>query len=174
MNTRFQIQKLRQTPKQQRGVVLALCLILLIILTVFGVAALGTTVGEEGMARNIQESVRAFQNAETGIAQAVRYINENAYKAPDAGADPKVPVDAKFGVVVADIDDLAAGSGQFTVRQLGKENAGGGVKCGEPSGVGSYRFYEYRSNGISAQAGRATVYGGGCLYSPIEPEVFTE
>lgn len=171
---RTKLQNFRSPAKKQRGVVLALCLILLIVLTVFGVAALGTTVGEEGMARNIQESVRAFQNAETGIAQAVRHINENAYVAPDQGATPKVPVDANFGVVVAPIEGLTSGGGEFTLRELGRENAGGSVKCGDPSGVGTYRFYEYRSSGISAQAGRAVTYGGGCLYSPLESDVFTD
>ncbi len=174
MITRAQLQKFRSPAKKQRGVVLALCLILLIVLTVFGVAALGTTVGEEGMARNIQESVRAFQNAETGIAQAVRYINENAYVAPDPGGPPNVPSDAKFGVVFAPIEGLTSGSGEFTVRELGREDAGVVTNCGELNGSGSYLFYEYRSNGISAQAGRAVVYGGGCLHSPLEADTYTE
>jgi len=54
----------------QRGAALVVALIMLMILTMLGVAAMGTTTLEEKMAANIQEGTRAFEAAESGLAKA--------------------------------------------------------------------------------------------------------
>jgi hypothetical protein len=51
----------------QRGTVLIVALVLLVVLTLLGVSALNTTTIEEKMAANIQEVHRAFHAAETGL-----------------------------------------------------------------------------------------------------------
>jgi Tfp pilus assembly protein PilX len=54
----------------QRGTALVVALIMLMILTMLGIAAMGTTTLEEKMASNMQEGTRAFQAAESGLAKA--------------------------------------------------------------------------------------------------------
>lgn len=53
--------------RQQGGTVLVIALILLLVLTILGVAALNTSALEEKMAASTQEIHRAFQAAEAGL-----------------------------------------------------------------------------------------------------------
>ena len=59
-------------PSAERGAVLIVSLILLAVLTLLGLSTMSTTSLEERMAANTQESARAFQIAETGLARAFR------------------------------------------------------------------------------------------------------
>ena len=59
--------ELHQMPQSQQGVALAVSLLLLLVLTLIGVASLNTTALEEKMSTNIQEDYRAFTAAESGI-----------------------------------------------------------------------------------------------------------
>jgi type IV pilus assembly protein PilX len=54
----------------QRGAVLIVSLILLVVLTLLGVSVMNVTQLEERMASNSQEVAQAFQSAETGLSQA--------------------------------------------------------------------------------------------------------
>jgi len=54
----------------QRGAVLIVSLILLVVLTLLGVSVMNMTQLEERMASNSQEVVQAFQSAETGLQRA--------------------------------------------------------------------------------------------------------
>ena len=56
---------------RQRGAVLIVSMIFLIIMTLLAVTGMTTTSLEEKMASNSQETSRAFQAAETGLAQAL-------------------------------------------------------------------------------------------------------
>lgn len=53
---------------RQEGAVLIVALAMLVILTLIGIAGMTSTSLEEKMSANTQESTRAFQAAETGIA----------------------------------------------------------------------------------------------------------
>lgn len=55
-------------PSSQRGAVLVVAMVLLLVLTMLGVTALNTTSVEERMAANSQEQARAFQAAEAGVS----------------------------------------------------------------------------------------------------------
>jgi hypothetical protein len=59
-----------QMPRQQQGVVLVTALVFLVILTLLGITSMSTNTLEERMAANSQDMNRAFQTAETGVAQA--------------------------------------------------------------------------------------------------------
>jgi len=52
----------------QRGVALAVSLVLLLVMTIIGISSLNTTALEEKMSVNIQEDTRAFEAAESGAA----------------------------------------------------------------------------------------------------------
>lgn len=56
--------------RRERGAVLVVSLILLVILTLLGLSAMNTTQLGERMAANSQEATRAFQAAETGLTEA--------------------------------------------------------------------------------------------------------
>ena len=55
---------------RQQGAVLIISMIFLIIMTLLAVTGMNTSSMEEKMASNSQEATRAFQAAETGLAQA--------------------------------------------------------------------------------------------------------
>lgn len=65
--------------KQQRGVVLAVCLILLAVVTLLGVASMGSTGLEMKMASNTQERQLAFNAAEVTLRQAENTIRDVGY-----------------------------------------------------------------------------------------------
>ncbi len=56
---------------RQSGAVLIVAMIILVVLTLLGVTAMNTSSLEERIAANTQESVHAFQAAETGYSQAL-------------------------------------------------------------------------------------------------------
>lgn len=55
----------------QRGTALIMSLVILMILTILGITAMGTSSLQEKMAGNAQESTRAFEAAESGLIQAL-------------------------------------------------------------------------------------------------------
>lgn len=61
----------RLSPLSQRGMALVMALVMLMILTILGLAAMSTSSLEEKMSGNIQESTRAFEAAESGINSAL-------------------------------------------------------------------------------------------------------
>jgi len=58
-------------PETQRGVALAVALVLLLVLTIIGVASMNTTTLEGKMATNLQENNQAFQAAESIVAESM-------------------------------------------------------------------------------------------------------
>lgn len=71
MNTK-QIHSLAAAP--QKGVALIMALIFLLLLTILGVSALGTTSLEEKMAANTKERNTAFQAAESALIVAEAWV----------------------------------------------------------------------------------------------------
>jgi type IV pilus assembly protein PilX len=81
-----------QFDSRQRGAALVVALILLLVLTLLGVAALRTTTLEERMAANSQERNRAFHAAESGLTQGLLSMLPGAalssliYNPPSSGS----------------------------------------------------------------------------------------
>jgi type IV pilus assembly protein PilX len=61
----------------ERGVVLFISLVLLLVLTIAGVSAVQTTSLEERMARNSHDSLIAFQAAEAALREGERFLDQN-------------------------------------------------------------------------------------------------
>lgn len=57
--------------RSQQGAALVMALVILLILTLLGVTAMGTSSLEEKMAGNIQEATRAFEAGESGLNKAL-------------------------------------------------------------------------------------------------------
>jgi Tfp pilus assembly protein PilX len=70
--------------KRQRGAVLAISLILLVIMTIIGITALNTTKLEQRMSGNFQATARAFEAAETGLSDQVNTTLQDAVDQPCA------------------------------------------------------------------------------------------
>ena len=64
----------RRRPHQS-GAVLIVAMIFLIVMTLLAISGMSTTSMEEKMTSNAQESTRAFQAAETALAQAINDLN---------------------------------------------------------------------------------------------------
>ncbi|MGI9319904.1 MAG: pilus assembly PilX family protein [Thiogranum sp.] len=62
------------TPVRQRGAVLAISLLVLLVMTVLGVAAMGSTTLQERMANNNRQQQVAFQAAEAALRAAENYL----------------------------------------------------------------------------------------------------
>ncbi len=56
---------------RQRGTVLIMSMLILMILTILGITAMGTASLEEKMSGNSQEGTRAFEAAESGLNEAL-------------------------------------------------------------------------------------------------------
>lgn len=116
-------------PGRQRGAILVVGLVLLLVMTVLGISTMNTASLELGMAGNDQFSENAFQLAETGIDTKLRALN--------AGAPVPVPLNPgvcpAFGAALAipemggdvatrlcfwgDIPDIVGGSSIGKIRQ---------------------------------------------------------
>src|SRR3989344_6780492 len=62
-------------PNHQRGMVLVLALVFLLLLTIMGITALNTTSLEEKMTGNVKDRNLAFQAAESALILAESWIN---------------------------------------------------------------------------------------------------
>lgn len=69
---------LRPPPGRQKGIVLVVGLVFLLVLTIIGVTSLRTTTLEQRMAGNMQQRTVAFQDAEAKIAMIINGLNGNA------------------------------------------------------------------------------------------------
>lgn len=64
-------------PIKQKGSVLILSLIILVVLTIIGVSSMNSTSLQEKMAGNFRDREIAFQSAEMALAFAEDYVNDN-------------------------------------------------------------------------------------------------
>jgi len=63
---------------QQRGVVLAVCLVLLLVMTLLGVMSVGTATSEQRVANNSVFRNSSFQAAESAIETTINTVNLTA------------------------------------------------------------------------------------------------
>jgi len=93
----------------QRGAVLVISLLFLVILTILGVTAMTTTTFEERMAGNTRDVGLAFQAAEAALRDARRDINGIVVPPFAAPRTPSISGKTGFGDGVNDADNGACG-----------------------------------------------------------------
>lgn len=76
----FAKRQMISMPHGQQGVALVLALVFLVILTIMGLAAMGTTSLEEKMAGNAKDRNLAFQASETALLAGENWINAQINK----------------------------------------------------------------------------------------------
>jgi Tfp pilus assembly protein PilX len=161
----------------QRGVALAMALILLLVLTLIGVVGMRTSILELAMSRNEQERMSAFERAQS-LVDAILSVSENFAVAGIVGQS----VCLKFGAASCTIDvpdDVMAGV--HGPRSTGTTTYDG---CGAPPPATNSSLtlfdaanftIEATYDGSDAKQGRATIGQGvmilvakgkqqGCIY----------
>ncbi|MCP5152290.1 MAG: hypothetical protein H6983_14295 [Ectothiorhodospiraceae bacterium] len=96
---------------RQRGAVLIVAMILLVVLTLLGVSAMNTTQLEERMAVSNQQSARAFQTAENGLSEA--FNTGAAWDISGTYTDLVMQADSP------DVDAVADGQSEVATNFLG-------------------------------------------------------
>ena len=69
----------------QRGVALVFSLLLLLVLTIIGVAAMNSTIMQERMSGNIQTQTQSFEVSSEGVGRALEYFHNNFNAVGNAG-----------------------------------------------------------------------------------------
>lgn len=83
-----------KSPAQQRGAVLLISMLILIVLTLIGITGLSNTSLEERMSHNFQQSTVAYQGAESAIENVMTAGNPETDENPNYDADTDPMVDA--------------------------------------------------------------------------------
>jgi type IV pilus assembly protein PilX len=117
-------KQLVMNQKQQRGAVLIVGLLLLVVITVLAVSGMNTATTELAMARNDQNYENAFQAAESGLESALATGNFST-----AGPVIVTPPQTSYEVVSATI--------QFEDTSLVPDRA---FSLGSGSGISAYHF----------------------------------
>jgi type IV pilus assembly protein PilX len=76
-----------KTLRRQRGAILVVALIFLLVMTILILASIRGTVMQERMASNLFDRSLAFQAAEAALREGERFVRENAPKPTVAGCD---------------------------------------------------------------------------------------
>lgn len=141
----------------QSGAVLIVSMIILVMLTLLGVAAMNTSSLEEKMASNSQEQVHAFQAAESGYSQA--------FTDPFAYSGNTCPGGATFGPVTVNNYSGSDNDLTYCSKFMGFSE----VPPSNPGLWGTdYRaaHFNMRSTGTSGGNLSATVNGGAYQVAP--------
>ena len=83
-----------QSRHSQRGAVLVVSLVMLVVLTLLGVSVMNISQLEERMASNSQELNQAFHSAETGLSQG--YLDEDAWSLTDDASQAMTVIDSEL------------------------------------------------------------------------------
>lgn len=123
----------KQLLQQQRGIVLITVLVFLAIMTLLGITNLNTNILEERMAANGQETGRALQAAEAGIAAALSDSSDYvSARKNSASVLRKAAVDVGGGMsyvlIYKYLGVSASGKKEhFEVKSEGSTDTGGSV-----------------------------------------------
>jgi len=145
---------------QERGAVLIVSLVILLVLTLIGVAGMNTSVMQERMAVNAQNSNRTFQSAESSasalterlIGNDLSLLRESMQSADGFSSTINFTVDAGNGV-----------AGTYQARYLGKIIINSGSSLDASEGSTLLDGYRYELSGSATMAGSgatSTVFKG--------------
>lgn len=122
----YSAKPLRQPVKHQKGVVLAVSLLLLLVVTIVGLAAISGTTLQEKMSGNMYDREVAFQSAEAALRVAETQLGAGAatiYRDCSVVTCEAVPPSGAIWQTIAsgtyDSGGLAAGQPQYIVEDMG-------------------------------------------------------
>lgn len=148
---------------KQRGAVLVISLVILLVITLIGVAGMSGSVMQERMAANAQNSNRAFQAAESSVGALLNQLYSNnldtlrdAMKdANDLSGEQNFVVDAGEGI-----------NGAFEARYLGEIiiTSGSSMDADESSTLLKGYRYELRGTATMDNTGASSTIFKGIEY----------
>lgn len=148
--------------KRQEGAVLVISLVLLLVLTLMGVAGMNTSTMQERMAANAQNSNRAFQGAESSVWALLEQLYDNDLSLL---RDSMKSADEKSNVVSYTLDSSQGITGTHQARYLGEViiTSGSSMDANESSPM--LKGYRYELKGTATMAGSGA---GTTIYKGIE------
>ena len=157
---RFQRSEMSRAKGRQKGAVLIVSLVVLLVVTLLGVAGMNSSLMQEKMAANAQNSNRTFQAAESSASALTEQlvsgdlsIMEEAMEAADSYS-----TEATFS-----IDDPNGISASYQARYLGEIiiNSGSSMDANESSTLlKGYRFELRGKASIPATGAGSTIFKG--------------
>ena len=162
------------SPRRQNGAVLAVCLLMLLVLTLIGVSSMQGTFMEEKMAGNTTDRNLAFQTSESAVREAELFVenlvslgnfdgtdglygvNNDApdYKTAQTWTDPNkhVAADSSYGAYAAPKYNIK----QYTTV-TGTEGAMNMSGYGDNKGTGDVTIFKITARGTGGNADSAEV-----------------
>lgn len=174
MNSRNLLQDDLQTPARQRGAVLVVSLIFLLVVTLIAVGSMRNTILEEKMAGNTRDRNLAFQSAESGVREAEQFIEGIASLGnfgSTSGLYGQTAVEPDFALsttwqdsskhVVATSDYGSYAAPRYIVKHfttvVGTEGAMNMSGYGDNKGTGDVTIFKITARGTGGNADSAEV-----------------
>ncbi len=155
-------------PCRQKGAVLAISLIILVLMTIIGVSSIQTTIMEERMTGNMRDQNIAFQSAEAAIREAENYVENDITTTGDFGTqnglfddpenEPEDPWAAATWTTAANYRSATAPEGSasskywitLTGKIVGTTGALNAGKYGDNKGAGDITTFRILARGTGA------------------------
>lgn len=150
--------------RRQSGAAMVMGMILLVLLTLLGLTALGTSVMEERMAANARDRIRAFQAAEAAlrhcesvVTPSTLFTNANGLYQPAAPGNPPRWEVADVWTGNNSIERPCAGATCLALladqprciaEELDTVVQQGSLQVGKPGSSPTYRFYRITARGV--------------------------
>lgn len=160
--------------RHQRGATLVVVMVLLLVMTLLGLASLRGTVLEERMSSGLLDRGLAFQNTEAALREAEALL-DTFPTFPGAGCDVRGLCGRPAGAATerwldpgfagwrtAAVNDAKVDPPQFIVEEMGLASNPSNPRCTGDTGGGGYsqtlcETMRYKITARSSQNGRATV-----------------
>ena len=126
--------------KSQKGAVLVISLIMLVLMTIVVVISMKGSHVQEQMAGNEKFHVDAMLGAETGIAEAIACMRNAQIKPSGATGDPDNCDKVDFRTKIVIVDSAGASKGAYWVEEIcgpatASFNKGSEIKCNLPPSI---------------------------------------
>lgn len=154
---------------RQKGIVLVVGLIFLLVLTIIGVTALRTTVLEQRMAGNTQQLTLAFQDAEARIALLLNSLNASEVNLSSSDTCASIDPDTNPDPVNPDAIDTY----QTCPEYIGTSDPGRTTDTAEGSQT-SFLHFRIESQSTTVGNATATIQQGVFQRGPASPSIVEE
>lgn len=148
--------------QRQKGAVLVISLVLLLVLTLMGVAGMNTSTMQEKMAANGQNANRAFQGAESSVWSLLEQLYNSDLSML---RDSMKSADQKSDVVSYTFDAAKGITGTSQARFLGEVILSSGSSMDANESSSQLKGYRYELKGTAKMAGSGA---GTTIYKGIE------
>lgn len=156
---------------RQRGIVLVVGLVFLLVLTILGVTTLRTTTLEERMAGNLMSKTMAFQDAEATIASYLNTLNDRTNNAISLSTQNSCSAaETRNDLSSNDADRI---SNTTCPRYMGSSPIARQTDTADGSQTG-FSHFRIESESVTRSNARVLIHQGIALRSPSAPNISQE